>query len=52
MEVDAEIVSEELLAQLPEELAVLADDDLLPTVMRPTMLPVSRTTSCASASTS
>ena len=31
VEVDAEIVSEELLTQLPEELAVLADDDLLPT---------------------
>ena len=30
-EVDAAIVSDELLAQLPEELAVLADDDLLPT---------------------
>jgi hypothetical protein len=30
VEVDAAIVSDELLAQLPEELAVLADDDLLP----------------------
>ena len=31
VDVTAEIVSDELLAQLPEELAVLADDDLLPT---------------------
>lgn len=31
VEVDADIVSGELLTQLPEELAVLADDDLLPT---------------------
>jgi hypothetical protein len=31
VDVTAEVVSDELLAQLPEELAVLADDDLLPT---------------------
>jgi hypothetical protein len=31
LEIDPEIISEELLAQLPEELAVMADDDLLPT---------------------
>jgi hypothetical protein len=31
VEVDPAVVSEELLGQLPEELAVLADDDLLPT---------------------
>ena len=32
LQVDPEMISEELLAQLPEELAVMADDDLLPTV--------------------
>ena len=30
VEVDADVISGELLSQLPEELAVLADDDLLP----------------------